>query len=153
MFEYIKHRRRARKIKIEMQNLKNDYAKREEILYRQKKDLRELRLDPSIQDSEVKFELLAMELGEMNTQFLSDQAEKYGIDLPEKSNEEMWESVMGHEVLSVKGQNLLNRQIEDEKRKRKHLCLQIMAVIIGLIGALTGLILVIKSFSGGIIIL
>lgn len=74
------------------------------------------------------------------TKFLRSRANELGIPLPSYDDENFWQKDFGLSYyLTDKGKFETNKKIRLEMKERRDPIIQILAILIGLIGALTGL--------------
>ena len=114
------------------------------------RDYKEIREMERRDSSEIYF--LRDEIEEIKSKYLIEDAYKYDILLPDKkNNSDMWEQsgYSGKEILSYKGKINVKKEIQKEKREQIKIKLQVYSIIsslvIGLLGAITGLIAIIKK--------
>ena len=94
------------------------------------------------------FDVIRLQVGSLVTQRLLREAENLFLPTPERSDEQMWDKdseYIGGGVLSPKGMTELRSAIRKERRERREICERWVVILIGLIGALTGLIAVLKA--------
>ena len=82
------------------------------------------------------------EIEEIITRELIRKARKYYIELPDRKDEKIWENNFGSYILTDHGKSIISKQIKAHQREDYEFVIKISAVLIGLIGALTGLMAV-----------
>jgi hypothetical protein len=99
--------------------------------------------------SQEQFELSEIEdsVHRLETDKLWEEAKKLLVPIPRHDDEGMWEEskFFGRYHLTVKGVNKLRSDIRAERRSRVEFFLSWSALLIGIIGALTGLIAVLQK--------
>lgn len=79
------------------------------------------------------------------TKYLRSRANDLCIPLPQYHDEDYWHHEYGyHYILTDKGKYETTKKIRQELKERREPYIQILAILIGLIGALTGLFSVLK---------
>ena len=79
------------------------------------------------------------------TNYLNRRIKEFGVPLPGFNNEEYWHKDFGSSYyLTDRGKHEANRRIRQELKERRDPIIQILAILIGVIGALTGLISVLR---------
>jgi len=79
------------------------------------------------------------------TKYLRNRANELGIPLPDYNDENHWQNDFGPSYyLTDKGKYEINKKIRQEMKERREPFIQILALIIGLLGALTGLVSILK---------
>lgn len=140
MFERIRDERERRKIEKKMApHFKKAAA-----------DNDHHRMDRVIADANREFELLNMRIQRRETNRLLAEAERLDIDTP--SNTEVWQDTPHGSILVTQARSELRRRVDEEKSRRrevkawwwKTIILPAFTTLIGLIGALTGLIAVLR---------
>ena len=84
------------------------------------------------------------EIEKIITKELRSKAQKYYIELPDRNDEKIWENNYGSYILTEHGKSTISKQIKVHRREDYEFIIKILSVLIGLIGALTGLIAVIN---------
>ena len=85
------------------------------------------------------------EIEKILTRELTNKARKYYIELPDRNDEIFWENGFGYYILSDHGKSTLSKQIKAHRREDYEFIFKIISVLIGLIGALIGLVAVINK--------
>ena len=85
------------------------------------------------------------EIEKILTRELTNKARKYYIELPDRNDEKIWENEVGYYILTDHGKSTLSKQIKAHLREDYEFIFKVISVLIGLIGALTGLVAVINK--------
>ncbi len=88
------------------------------------------------------------EIDILTTNYLRAKANRLLVPLPEYDDKKMWNEcnkISQQKVLSIRGINTLKSAIRKEQKERFELSLMIATILIGFIGAATGLIAILKS--------
>lgn len=80
-----------------------------------------------------------LEIEKIYTKKLIGKARKYSIEIPDKTNEKIWENEFGAYFLTEHGKSFLGKQIKKGQREHYDLIIKIISLLIGLVGALTAL--------------
>lgn len=80
------------------------------------------------------------EIEKIYTRKLTSKARKFYIELPDRRDEKIWENEFGTYILTDHGKSTLSKQIKAQRREEYEFIIKIILVLIGLIGALTGLV-------------
>lgn len=84
------------------------------------------------------------EIEKIITKELIHKARKYYIELPDRKDENIWKNNFGSYILTDHGKSIISKQIKVHRREDYEFIIKIISVLIGLVGALTGLIAVIN---------
>lgn len=91
--------------------------------------------------------MMREEISILITDFLIGQADKRFLPLPEYDDEKMWEAcyeIRNRKVLTNLGITTVRSALWNDRKERIELLVKVLAAIIGILGALTGLFAVIQ---------
>ncbi len=93
------------------------------------------------------YELIKDEIMELNTQYIVSQSQKLILPLPDYQDDTIWDisKITGMRNLTNKGVAHLRSAIRKEQQERREGVLLWTAAITGIIGAIIGLIAIIKT--------
>lgn len=83
-----------------------------------------------------------MQLGELLSRQLIRRASSRGLDIP--NDDSWWEESLGYKYLSKTGRARVERMIRDDFRENSKWFMEVVAVLTGLVGALIGLLSVLR---------
>ena len=144
MTPYSKYRLKLRSLtkhqqKVDDENNKNLIAAR-----KQKKNADEIQLLEHERCFDYK--CIQEEIDVLITKYLRNRANKLFVPMPDYNDENMWDrcnTISDEKVLSTLGINTINKNIRAELNERSELVLKYLGILIGVIGAFTGLFAVI----------
>lgn len=84
------------------------------------------------------------EIEKIYTRKLTNKARQLYIEIPGLNDENFWENEIGFHILTDHGKSVLNKRIKAQRREDYEFWIKIILVLIGFIGALTGLVAVIS---------
>ena len=142
MIDYLKYRLQLRKLNKQIWENSKHYFKKIAQAEREKKE------ESDIEDIYAEWQGVNKE-PEINrkileTNYLMEKAIKYNVPLPDINDNTLYDVYYEHNFLSDKGRFELNRNIRQEIKERLEIWIPYITVVIGLIGALIGLISVLK---------
>lgn len=85
------------------------------------------------------------EIEKIYTRKLTSKARKFHIYIPDRRDEKIWENEFGTYILTDHGKSTLSKQIKAQRREEYEFIIKIILILIGLIGALTGLVAVMNK--------
>lgn len=129
-----KHRKKLRKLK----SVYEAEIKKAEKEGRKRTDIQSIIDEARAHCADDEFEIEKIE-----TRELVDKARKLHIELSKYHNEDVWQNVFGYYILTGRGRSILSRQIKVQQRENYRFVIEIISILIGLIGALTGLLAVV----------
>lgn len=145
MFDYFKYRIKLAKLRRQESNLSKPYQKLIESYRIQKKSRADIDQLRSEEYSEL--QPILEEIAVLGTSFLRGKAKKHLIPLPDIDSPMMWEecSFSNGKVLTDLGIATVKSFLRNERREKLKIFLQVLAGITGIVGALIGLLSIIKK--------
>ncbi len=145
MFDYLQYRIKLRKFSNIKKKAHDTFSKEIREAYRKKESSEEIN---RIQYGEF-FEVTMAEeeISTLITNYLRKKAYKLFVPLPEFENEQMWtqcNKISDQKVLTYLGINTVTKAIREERKGKVELFLMIITSLTGIIGAIIGLIAIIK---------
>ena len=145
MIDYLKYRYKIGILNDSRLKTEEAYCRKIKKAREQKKSHEEIE---SLERDEI-FELVMIkeEISILITGYLIKKANKWFVPIPGYNEEKMWEkcnAISDQKVLTTMGINTVKQAIRNELKGRIELFIMVAAALTGIIGALTGLIAVIK---------
>lgn len=145
MLDYIKEKVELRKLFKKLKDTENSYDRDLNILIKEGKKEGSKEFEKLLGERFAFCDEIEIEIELILTRQLRKEARKYGVPFPESSENKMWDEYWGRKFLSEKAKFKIRKEIRQEKNERREIFIPYLAIIIGLIGAITALISVIKD--------
>jgi len=146
MFNHLKYRFKLQKIFNNKKKIQNAFSKEIGKAYQQKKSSDEIHLIKQNEYFEVG--MIQEEIDILITNHLREKATALFVPLPEYNQEKMWtkcDKISQQKILTRLGINTIKTAIRKERKERIELLLMVAASLTGVIGAITGLIALLKK--------
>jgi len=146
MFNYIKYRVKLNKLSKSRKKIHDIYSK--DIREAQQKKKSRDEIEEIKHDQYFEYAMIQEEIDILITSYLRSKANTLFVSLPEYDDEKMWtecNKISQQKVLTTLGINKIKKTIRQERKERVEIILMVAASLTGIIGAITGLIALIKK--------
>lgn len=146
MIDFVKYRVALRRLVRQKEKICFAYAKQISEAHKERKKLDDIRaLESSAWFEE---QMLNEEISILATTYWISKATKHFITIPSRAEEGMWEQcdkISERFVLTSSGISVLRSSLRTERKERRDLILPYILAFTGIIGALTGLIAILRK--------